>query len=124
MRCKQLATYLNEIKCPKYVFLSEDATGIVQKVSYDVYSNQLVGLVLPINASNGMPKMFSFEAKSAEDIEKYLKLPQSSYVYIIAAQPLKMGASPFILQIFGTNNKLKTPDVLNRWAHTKVELNK
>lgn len=124
LRCKQLATYLGNIKSPKYVFLSEDASGIVQKVTYDVYSNQLVGLVLPFNTSNGIPKMFSFEAKSAEDIEKYLKLSQSSLVYIIVATPLKLGAAPFILQIFGTDNKFQTSEVLSRWAYTKMELNK
>lgn len=86
LRSKQLAEYLEEIKSPKYVFLSEDASGIVQKVMYDCYSNQLVGLVLPFNSVNGMPKMFSFEAKTAEDIENYLKLPQSTLVYIVAAQ--------------------------------------
>lgn len=71
-----------------------------------------------------MPKMFSFEANSSEDIEKYLKLPQSTLVYIIVAQPLKIGAAPFILQIFGTANKFDTSDVLKRWAYTKTELNK
>lgn len=83
-----------------------------------------MGLVLPFNAADGMPKMFSFEAKSAEEIEKYLKLPQSSLVYIMVAQPLVNGAAPFILQIFGTNNTFKTSDVLSRWACTEAELNK
>lgn len=117
-------TYLEKIECPKSIFLSEDASGVVQKVVYDVYSNQLVGLVLPFNSTNGMPNMLSFEAKSAEDIEKYLKLPKSTLVYIIVAQPLRTGAAPFILQIFGTNNKFKTPDVLRRWSHTEMELKK
>lgn len=114
LRSKQLNTYLEKIECPKSIFLSEDASGVVQ----------LVGLVLPFNSTNGMPNMLSFEAKSAEDIEKYLKLPKSTLVYIIVAQPLRTGAAPFILQIFGTNNKFKTPDVLRRWSHTEMELKK
>lgn len=124
LRCKQLNEYLDVIKCPKYVFLSEDASGIVQKVTYDAYSNQLVGLVLPFNASNGMPVPFTFEAKTAEDIEKYIKLPKSTLVYIVVAQPLKIGASPFILQIFGTNNKFDSSNVLSRWEYTRNELKK
>lgn len=124
LRCKQLEEYLDEIKSPKYIFLSEDASGIVKKITYDAFSNQLVGLVLTFNESNGIPKMFTFEAKSAEDIEKYLKLDQSTLVYIIVAQPLKFGAAPFILQIFGTDNKFETSDVLKRWTYTKMELNK
>lgn len=77
-----------------------------------MFSNQLVGLVLPFNEVNGMPKMFSFEAKNAEDVEKYLKLFQSTLVYIVVAQPLVYGAAPFILQISGTNNRFKTTDVI------------
>lgn len=122
LRCKQLNTYLDEIKASKYVFLSEDASGIVKNISYDVNSNQLVGLVLPFNESNGMPISFSFEAKSAEDMEKYLKLSQSTLVYIIVAQPLQVGASPFILQMFGTDNTFETSDVLRRWAYIIEEL--
>lgn len=59
---------MDEIKCPKHVFLSEDASGIVRKVVYDIHSDQLVGIVLLFNDTNRMPKMFSFEAKNAEDM--------------------------------------------------------
>lgn len=123
LRATQLVEYLESIKSPKNIFLSEDGSGVIQKIVYDVHSNQLVGLVLPFK-SNGMPKMFSFEAKSTEDIEKYLQMPKSTLVYIIVAQPLKINASPFILQIFGTDNKFETADVLRRWAYTEIELNR
>lgn len=96
----------------------------MQKIVYDAHYNQLVGLVLPFNDVNGMPKMFCFEAKSADDIERYMQLPQSSLVYIIVAQPLKIGAPPFILQIYGTDNTFDTDSVLKRWAYTESELNK
>lgn len=124
LRSKQLNTYLEGLGCPKQVFLSEDASGIVQKVVYDVHSNQLIGLVLPLNSTNGMPKMFSFEAKSKEDIENYLELPQSNLVYIVVAQPLIEKAAPFTLLVFGTNNMFDTSDVLNRWVFIESELNK
>lgn len=124
MRAAKLAKYLEDINSPKSVFISEDASGVIQKIIYDVHSNQLVGLVLPFNEANGMPKMFSFEAKNAEDIERFMQMPQSTLVYIVVAQPLTANAPPFILQIFGTNNTFETVDVLRRWAYTEVELNK
>lgn len=124
LRSKELFQYLENIKSPKHVFLSEDASGVIKRVTYDVHSNQLIGLVLPFNDINGMPKTFSFKATNATDIEKYLKLPQATLVYIIAAQPLLPGASPFILQVFGTDNTFKTNDVLSRWKYTENELNK
>lgn len=124
IRSKRLNTYLEQMQYPKHIFIAEDGSGLVQNVVYDVHSNQLVGLVLPSDSITGIPKMFSFEAKTAEDIEKYLKLPKSTLVYIIVAQPLISGAAPFILQAYGTDNKFETSDVLKRWTFTLNELNK
>lgn len=102
--------------------MSEDGSGVIKKIVYDARSNQLVGLVLPFNETNGMPKLFSFEAKTAADIEKYVQLPQSHLVYIICAQPIKRNVAPFILQIFGTDNKFNSDNVMKRWNHTVSEL--
>lgn len=124
LRCEQLLNHLEKTNSPKSIFLSEDGSGIVQKVVYDAHYNQLIGLVLPFNETNGMPKLFSFKAEGIEEIEKYMKLPQSTLVYIVVAQPMKVGVSPFILQIFGTNNTFDTSSVLKRWAHTESELKK
>lgn len=113
---------MEKTNSPKSVFLSEDGSGVIKKNFYDARSNQLVGLVLPFNETNGMPKLFSFEAKTAADIEKYVQLPQSHLVYIICAQPIKRNVAPFILQIFGTDNKFNSDNVMKRWNHTVSEL--
>lgn len=59
LRCKELAQFLDDHRATKNVWLSEDATAIVQKISYDPKTNQLVGIVLPFN-SEGNPKPFRF----------------------------------------------------------------
>lgn len=51
----------------------------------------------------------------------FMKHNKSTLVYIIMAVPLKEGVAPFILQLFGTDNKFKTIDVIKRWNHT-IEL--
>lgn len=40
------------------------------------------------------------------------------------AQPIKAKSSPFLLQIFGTDNKFSANDVLKRWKFTVTELKK
>lgn len=75
LRCKQLVEYLDHLKVRKFVWLSEDATGIINKIEYDPKFNQLIGLVLPINSNSGMPISFSFIAKTAEDIKKLMEKP-------------------------------------------------
>lgn len=124
LRCKKLVDYLNKTESPKSIFISEDGSGIVKNIVYDRRSNQLVGLVLPFNEKTGMPIRFSFQAKTAADIKNYVKLSQSHLVYIICAQPLKRNVPPFILQIYGTDNKFKADDVLKRWDYTVSELKK
>lgn len=120
-RAKELNDYLERIGAPKTVFISEDGSGIVKKVVYDRGSNQLVGILLPLQP-NGCPKPFSYLATSEEEIRRCMELPQSSLAYIIVAQPLKKGAAPFILQIFGTDNRFKSSDVVNRWGYMEREL--
>lgn len=122
LRCIELANYLNKLKAPKQVWLSEDASGINAKVSFDPSTNQLVGLVLPTN-HNGMPVSFSFTPQSLNDIEQQMKLNQmSTLVYIVMAQPILDNVPPFLLQIYGTDNRFQTEDVMLRWKHTVNQL--
>lgn len=124
LRCKQLAQYLEDSNVPKSIFLSKDASGILKKIVYDSRSDQMIGLVLPINKKNGMLQTMTFRAESAERMKEYLGRPLSTLVYIVVAQPLKEKTPPFILQIFGTDNKFNANDVSKRWAHTIDELKK
>lgn len=122
--CESLLKHLEATKAPKTVFLSEDASGIVAKVVFDVKSNQLVGVLLPLSEKTGMPKTLLFKAESAEQIREILEIRKPEMVYIVVAQPLAVNAVPFILQIFGSVNKFTARDVLNRWEHSIKELDK
>lgn len=124
LRVKQLFNYLDALGLPKKVWLSEDATGIVQRVEYDPTTNQLVGLVPSIDGNTGMPKLSTYSVRNAGDIEKHLKNRPSSLVYIVMAQPLVENIPPFLLQIFGTDNKFTAENVDKRWIRTKKELAK
>lgn len=115
---------MQKIGAPLTVWLSEDASGIVQRVVYDVSSNKLIGLNLPINEFTGMPISSTYLATSLSTIESHMRNPKSSLVYIVMAQPVKVNSPPFLLQIFGTDNKFSNLDVTNRWKHTIAELNR
>lgn len=123
LRCESLLKYLEKTKSPRKIVLSEDGSGIVSKIVFDSRNNELIGLVLPFN-ENGMPKLHSFQAESAEKIKELLSLPKSSLIYIVVAQPMKPKVLPYILQIFGTNNTFTAHDVLKRWSFTEKQLKK
>lgn len=124
LRCNELARFLGKVNAPKVVWLSEDGSGIVSKVAYDSSTNQLVGLVLPFHSETGIPIPFTYTPKSVNDIEKFLKYPRASHVYMIMAQPIKPNTPSFILQLFGTDNKFHAINVVRRWNHTICELEK
>lgn len=124
LRVAELKTYLEKINAPKYVWLSEDASGIIQKCVYDVKSNKLIGINLPIDPTTGMPISSKYIAKSLQDIEVHMKNPLSYLVYLVLAQPVLPKSPPFVLQIFGTNNRFIAEDVMNRWRYTIAELKK
>lgn len=109
---------------PLKVWICEDATGINSKVEYHSLTDQLIGVVLPLNPNTGMPKPYTFLARSVEDIQKYSKEPISTLVYVVLAQPLTPNIPPFVLQIYGTDNKFLASDVFKRWQHTAKELKK
>lgn len=111
------------MNAPKDVWLSEDGTGIVQKVTYDPITNQLVGLVLPFCEKSGMPMAFSYTPQSFNEIKKQInENKKSTHLYLILEQPIKDNIPPFILQAFGTDNTFKTHHVLSRWQHINDQL--
>lgn len=124
LRCNELSEYLRKLNAPRTIWLSEDATGIVPKIEYDHASNQLTGLVLPTNNSTGMPVTYSFLARSSDEIASHMNKPMSAHIYIIMAQPLKENVPPFLLLMYGTNNKFKSINVIQRWKLIQQELKK
>lgn len=119
-----MKTYLEDLKAPLCVWLSEDATSIVQKIEFDPETNQMIGIVLPTDTNSGMPVPFSNLARNAEEIQANMQKNSSHSVYVVMAQPLAQHIPPFVLQLFGTDNKFKTQHVLLRWQHTLKELNR
>lgn len=127
LRAAQLKEYCEALKVTKDVWISEDGSGIVSNVHYDSVSNQLVGFVLPKGSNTGSPIPFSFGAEDAAQIMKHMYdsgSRKSSLVYLVMAQPLAENVAPFILQIFGTDNRFPKEEVVTRWNFTRSELAK
>lgn len=68
MRPFELELYLRHRNLPLTVTISEDATRIQGRVQYDSRSNQIVGFVLPIDPTNGLPTPFVFKASNTEEM--------------------------------------------------------
>lgn len=124
MRTDELLQYLKNRNLPLKVSLSEDATRITAKVSYDPTTNQLIGFVLPLD-ENGMPIKFSFPARSVSEIHRHFLNPSnvvSSTAYVQMAQPLEENSAPFCLMIFLIDNTFTADNVLKRWRFQASKL--
>lgn len=110
----ELNDFLDKLGLPKSIWVREDGSGIVTKIQHDPNSNQLVGIVFPFNSKTGIPMAFKHLATSAEEVQTLLEYEKSTHVYLVLAQSILEGVPPFILQIFGTNNKFTSENVLKR----------
>lgn len=114
IRGQALFDYLTERCAGSDVWLSEDASGIVPAIQYDSSSDQLIGMVLPMDKF-GCPQKYESTACNEDEIRKFVQYPKSTLVYVVMATPLKEGVPPFLLQMFGTNNTFTTANVVHRW---------
>lgn len=124
LRCKELLEYLQKMKVELRIWLCENATGINAKIEYHPSTNQLVGIVLPLDHNTGMPVPFSYLATSAEDIEIHSKKRLSTSVYVVLAQPMKPNVPPFILLVYGTDNTFTSMNVMHRLEYISQQLKK
>lgn len=122
LRIKELSHYLDSLGLEKIVWLGEDASVIVENIEFDPSTNQMIGLVLPTDPVTGMPVPFTYLASNEAEIRKNMQCKKSSNVYMVMAQPVAKNVPAFILQLFGSDNKFKTQDVLLRWKYTRDEL--
>jgi hypothetical protein len=123
LQIKQLQKFLDDNKYTKKIWLSEDGTKIIEKIQFDGRNNQLVGIVLAFD-KNGMPILDQSTADSAIDIKLLMTKEKATMLYIIMAKPIAPKSKSFCLCYYGTSNKFKTDDVLNRWMFIEKELAK
>lgn len=120
-RFEQLRQYLEEKSLPKVVWISEDGTRVTGKIQYDTRNNQISGFSLPFN-NHGVPICGSFPAESSEQIQDYFASNTiANYAYVIMAQPLHEGVAAFCLSFFGSDNRFKADQVLQRWQWMKEQ---
>lgn len=125
MRTRELLQYLQGRCLPLHVSLSEDATRITAKISYDPRTNQLVGFALPLD-TNGMPKPLSFPARNILEIQNHFKNASnviSSNAYVQMVQPIVPNSSPFCLMIYSTDNRFTALNIYKRWRFQAAKLN-
>lgn len=121
IRLEELSKHLTRKGYPKIVVAQEDATRIIHRAQYNPSNNQVVGFV-PKISNNGLPEVSSFPATSASVIKSYFESnPICNYAYVVMVQPLVDKATPFVLCIFGTDNKFNAKDVARRWQWVKNE---
>ncbi|KAG4071989.1 hypothetical protein HA402_000637 [Bradysia odoriphaga] len=124
MRSEELLLYLKKRNLPLVVSLSEDATRITARISYDPNTNQLIGFALPLD-NNGMPITLSFPARSISEIRNHFSNPSnnmSSSLYVQMARPLDPNVPAFCLMMFLTDNTFKADKVYKRWKFQADQL--
>lgn len=101
----------------RYVWIAEDATAILTRVEYKSDDDQVIGFVSPLNPGTGLPEIKKFPATSVSVVHNYFEQgvhDRAKSVYALVAIPLNAKATPYVLVIFGTQNKFSHQNVLDR----------
>lgn len=85
MRVSQLKKYLQDRNLPLTVFACEDGTRLTGRLQFDPATNQIVGLVLPLD-EHGVPKTNSFLATSVKAMQDHVKNTVASVVSFSSPQ--------------------------------------
>jgi len=89
-----LKSFLRDFDQPFDVIISEDATRITNRIEFDPKTNELVGLLAPINPNTGMPTENFFKAtKPSKILEFVSNYKHAPYLQTIVAKPMKLGIS-------------------------------
>lgn len=122
LRIQELKKFLKDNNLPTKLWVSDDSTGLVNRIRYDRKTNKVVGFVLPYD-DNGMPKSNSFLATSAKAIENYFKKEKPArLLYTSIVQPLAKNAPFFCLLMNGTDDKYDFEIVCRRWLYIRKRL--
>lgn len=117
-----LLDYLKKNHYSMIVYGSEDQTKVKVELKYNGKFNTINGLVSPLD-ENGFPVKDTFKFTT---IEKTINLvntfSKAEYVNVIMIKSLQNNSIPFMLCLYGTNNKFVSEDVTNRWLTVKHEL--
>ena len=115
-RFQALEKHMKETNCT-FAYGSEDCTGAVVKVHYDVASNSFIGFCPQLR--NGVPSMRKFQFDEFHLLESYFKDgTKSNFMNIHVVQPISSITSvPFLLSAFGTDNTVKSISIIRRWLY-------
>ncbi len=123
LRSEELLRYLIKHEYPMHGWGSEDATKNTPGVRYCPKTNRMVGLVGPLNEGTGFPDLSNFEFNTVEKaFEVYQSHSKAEYINVQMFQPLQSNSVPFVINMFGTDNRFTHVHVRNRWINTKNAL--
>ncbi|CAF1298391.1 unnamed protein product [Didymodactylos carnosus] len=117
----EVEQHMKLINCSN-VFISEDCTGIIPRVEYDVNKNCFTGFVTPMVNDEPVPQ--AYRCTTFEQLEHlYGTVVKSTLVNIYVVQPItNLTTSSIILFAYGTNNKITTTKIRNRLLSSTCKL--
>ncbi|CAF2898412.1 unnamed protein product [Rotaria sp. Silwood2] len=118
-RFNELKQHLNLLDT-KFGFVSEDCTGVIQKIKYNEGTNSFIGFSTPL--INGIPSVNHFRTNSLEQLRTWFSsIDKASLLNINMFQPVSSNhltsSAPFLLAAYGINNQYRSIEILKRWTY-------
>ena len=115
-RFDELKEHLDNDRC-QFIFASEDCTGAISRVQYDVDTNSFIGFCPKL--TNGVPRKRQFVFDRFEQLEEALEtIQKSTLVNVHIVQPISNAPlTQFLLSTFGTENTVDSTSIIRRWLY-------
>ena len=97
-----------------YAFIAEDATTSICRIDYDARSNSFIGFSAPL--VDGIPQSNYFQTDNFEQLELWFaEEDKAKFINLYMLKSIVLSEPPFILAVYGSNNKAKAIEILKRW---------
>lgn len=100
-----------------FVWIAEDDTKITSRLRYNLNTDCVMGLELPLD-QKGIPIQNFFKFTSIAKVQEYIdKYSISSYVKLLTCRSMSPSSKPFLLVMYGTKGSDKSDGVRMRWSY-------
>lgn len=117
LQVHEIKEELVKLGLPLYVWFAEDDTRLQKRKRYNIASDSVMGLQLPLD-DNGMPRLNSFPFTTISAVKEYIqKYPEASYAKLVTCKALHPDSKTFIVLLYGTSGTDQAAGVSKRWEH-------
>ncbi|XP_055522683.1 uncharacterized protein LOC129716866 [Wyeomyia smithii] len=123
LKTSEFANYIKIRRSSQYVWTTEDTTAVTSRIEYDRLSKRIIGNILQVDVSTGMPIIPPLKMLSARDVKQQAEsIKKETNLNVVMGFSLSIHAAPFCLLAYGISKSLSGETYATRVQFIKDQL--